>query len=360
MPYICAICFMNIKYYKNLDGIRAIAALLVLVFHFFQSLDFGPQVAPFIDNMAIMGSFGVSLFFVLSGFLITRILIASVHESGYFKTFYIRRALRIFPLYYLFLILWYFIYPHFTGTAIAPIKDQLIYYTYQQSFPLTFNWSLQGPGHFWTLGVEEYFYFFWPLVVYYLNKKNLFRFSLLLILAALVTKWILIGNNYNDAFFPLARFDALAMGAILALLEFKSYFKKENAWKFLTVMFLFMVITVLCNTNFVFKLKDEFQVCKFTFIAVIAFGMIGYLLCISPDALLNKILKTNFFTFSGRISYGLYVYNPLVFGIVSKCFSADQWIMAALAGILAVYVVSVLSYYCFEKQFLKLKKYFSY
>src|ERR1700748_2219051 len=214
---------MEVKYFRNLDGVRAIAALLVLVFHVFQSLDLGPKYAPFIENMAIMGHFGVSLFFVLSGFLITRILMKSVGEKQYFKNFYVRRALRIFPLYYLFLFIWDFVFPHFAKLPLAPLKEQWYFYAYLQSFPLTFNWKAAGPGHFWTLAIEEYFYLFWPVIVYFFSRQNIFRFSIALVFTALITKWILIYAGYNDAFFPLARFDALAMGAILALFEPKAF-----------------------------------------------------------------------------------------------------------------------------------------
>jgi len=349
---------MDIRYYRNLDGVRAIAALLVLVFHFFQSLDFGPDFAPFIDNMAIMGSFGVSLFFVLSGFLITRILLHTPRGDGYFRRFYIRRALRIFPLYYLFLLLWYFVYPQITGVAITPFSEQLYYYTYQQGIPLTFKWKVQGPGHFWTLGVEEYFYFFWPPAVYFLSRKGLSRLSVFIVVLALLTKWWLIGNGYNEAFFPFARFDALAMGALLALLEPSGFFRNSRARYFLAGTVFFMVVILLCNTSFVFNMKAHFEVFKLTFIAVVALGCIGYLLCLKDEARLNRLLCTPFFSFSGKISYGLYVYNPMIFGIVSLYVTSAHWLIAAVIGIGGVFLVSSASYFYFERPFLQLKKRF--
>ena len=351
---------MTIKYLKNLDGVRAIAALLVLVYHAFQNLDLGQRYAPFIENMAIMGHFGVALFFVLSGFLITRILFKTKDDDGYFKKFYLRRALRILPLYYLFLLLWYFVMPLFTKEPLEPFGKQLYFYTYSQGIPLTFNWPVKGPGHFWSLGVEEYFYFFWPVVIYFLNKKNVFNISLLLIVVALITKWILIAHSYNDAFLPLARFDALAMGAILALVEQKNIFRKENAFKFLLVMFVFMILTLLCCTNFILHHKDNFAVLKWTLIGAIGFGMIGYILCLPENHFWNRILRNRFFSFSGKISYGLYVYYPMAFAITALYLPLDQWITTGLMSIAFVYLVATLSYYIVEMPFLKLKKFFKY
>ncbi len=95
----------KIKYYYNLDGLRALAAFGVVIAHFFTPSNLGNHA--FLLKITALGNTGVSLFFVLSGFVITRILLQSVESSSYFKTFYIRRTLRIFPLYYFALACYY-------------------------------------------------------------------------------------------------------------------------------------------------------------------------------------------------------------------------------------------------------------
>ena len=117
---------MKLKHFKELDGVRAIAALMVMFFHFFQNLDTQNVILISVKKYAIFGQTGVSLFFVLSGFLITRILLNTKHSESYFKNFYIRRALRIFPLYYLFLIIFYFLIPFFENSAIISFNQQFL------------------------------------------------------------------------------------------------------------------------------------------------------------------------------------------------------------------------------------------
>jgi peptidoglycan/LPS O-acetylase OafA/YrhL len=113
------------KYFKELDGIRAIAALMIMFCHFFQILNNKTAGFLFINKLANLGGTGVSLFFVLSGFLITRLLLKSKFDKKYFLNFYVRRALRIFPLYYLFLTIYYFIYPYFFNVKITSFKYQI-------------------------------------------------------------------------------------------------------------------------------------------------------------------------------------------------------------------------------------------
>src|SRR5689334_3773086 len=109
---------MNLRYHKELDGVRAIAAFMVIFFHFWHEGEF--NLSPLLTRISNFGRTGVSLFFVLSGFLITRILIATKESPGYFSSFYIRRSLRIFPLYYLFLSLTFIIIPLISGKPFPP------------------------------------------------------------------------------------------------------------------------------------------------------------------------------------------------------------------------------------------------
>ena len=139
---------MKLVYYKNLDGMRGIAALMVLIFHFFTYPNSGYlEHLAFYQKITEIGQHGVSLFFVLSGFVITRILINTRENTTYFRTFYKRRILRIFPLYYLFLFFYYFLIPYLTGTDRIELANKIPFFLYLQNMTEVFNFKASGPGH---------------------------------------------------------------------------------------------------------------------------------------------------------------------------------------------------------------------
>jgi peptidoglycan/LPS O-acetylase OafA/YrhL len=140
-----------------LDGIRGVAVLMVMLFHICPGL-FRAEDSLFkvVRRMAYIGQLGVDLFFVLSGFLITGILLRSKGSVGYFRNFYIRRILRIFPLYYGFLLVFFFLIPPPYGTAGVPATGQAWYWFFGQNIASTFTQTgTGGPGHFWSLAVED-------------------------------------------------------------------------------------------------------------------------------------------------------------------------------------------------------------
>src|SRR5919106_250426 len=185
-----------------LDGLRGIAVILVMLHHF--ALYGTKPVSLFVDKalkaVLLSGWIGVDLFFVLSGFLITGILIDSKGGTRYFRTFYARRFLRIFPLYYGFLLAFLVLVPllHPVGSAFtALLTEQGWYWTY------LINWKIGLTGwpeyyilgHFWTLAVEEQFSVFWPLVVFFSGRKTLLRTCCLLLLVCLAIRSSLILMN---------------------------------------------------------------------------------------------------------------------------------------------------------------------
>ena len=164
------------KYIRELDGVRAVAIILVMLFHYYYLLE--------------VGWIGVQLFFVLSGYLITTILLKDKdQEKGfYLKRFYWRRALRIFPLYYAYLGIFFLAFLFYGYPAFFPdLAPFLFSYTYN-IYPLVHNFELNPVfTHFWSLSVEEQFYLFWPFVIYHLNRKQLrIALSLVILLSPLV------------------------------------------------------------------------------------------------------------------------------------------------------------------------------
>jgi peptidoglycan/LPS O-acetylase OafA/YrhL len=217
---------MQPRHIPSLDGIRGVAILLVLAHHLSMSVQTHHGALGALWRLCEYGWIGVTLFFVLSGFLITRILIASRGSEGYFRSFYIRRALRIFPLYYLTLIAGLLLLPALTG---APHPTGTAWYWfYGSNLPTTFP-SLRGPSavavnfaHFWSLAVEEQFYLVWPTIVMALSMRSLERVTVLAIPIAIASRAILswaTARSPGADFFTLSQVDALGIGAFLAVRE---------------------------------------------------------------------------------------------------------------------------------------------
>jgi len=207
-----------------LDGIRGIAIIVVLIhnaaFILKPSHAMLPKVASIITTTWWTG---VQLFFVLSGFLISGILLDALGSRRYFRNFYVRRTLRIFPLYYAFLVV-VFVVGGLAGDAVwraTAETNQIWYWTYLSNWTSPFGHGIPGLSHFWSLAVEEQFYLIWPLVIAVLRGKRLIVACLILIIAAPITRYLLhvYGLPAATAYeFTIARWDALAMGALLAAL----------------------------------------------------------------------------------------------------------------------------------------------
>jgi len=213
------------RHIPALDGLRGLAILLVLIFH--QTV-MVPATAADRAFARVVGHFGsgVDLFFVLSGFLITGILFDSKGSAGYFRSFFARRALRIFPLYYAVLFAVLVVLPHFPNPKVAKWgvsgADQLWYWLYLA------NWRIGWVGFrhgildvSWSLAIEEQFYLIWPFAVAALGRRSLVGLCVGLIAGAFVTRVALAaagGPAMGVHTFTTSRMDTLAAGALIALL----------------------------------------------------------------------------------------------------------------------------------------------
>jgi len=344
----------------SLDGLRAIAALMVMFFHFFQHLSCNDGLGLLFKRISGFGQTGVSLFFVLSGFLITRILLKEKQSEKYFINFYVRRSLRIFPLYYFYLCLVFFIIPFFENTSTPEFFRQVYHWIYLQDFAITFKWNYSGPLHFWSLAVEEHFYLFFPLLVYFLKEKQLVVSLFSLIVLSVILRFILSVKGYEVFYFTFTRLDELSLGALLAVLELKGKLTGTFSKYFL---YLFLIILVpTCTLWFIFTSESNLylQTFKFLLISLIYFSVIGFLITASKTHFLNKLLVNKMLLFTGKISYGLYVYHGICFAYFTKYVPTENIIINFIGSFILAFFVSTLSYYFFEKHFLKLKKHFIY
>lgn len=348
------------KYIKSLDGVRAIAALLVLVFHFSQYAIFQSDLGKMFQKIGFLGQTGVSLFFVLSGFLITRILFEQINSPYYWKNFIIRRSLRIFPLYYFYLICEYFIAPYLTNTPSPDISLQWYYWFYLQDFATTFRWPSAGPKHFWSLAVEEHFYLAWPFIVLYYKVKKLIQPIIAILIISALVRFFLAYYQYQTYFFTFARMDEIALGALLAWMEKNQKLNFFQQKSFYAVSLLVGALSVILWGLFSSDGLLILQVIKYNLISVMYLLMIGKIITLQNQHWLSRTLSSPFFTYTGKISYGLYVYQAtaVIWGL-KQGYEKQPWLFLVFLTVFC-YLIATISYYLLEQPFSKLKNKFTY
>ncbi len=348
------------KYVKQLDSVRAIAVTLVIIGHWFPFA--------FVGKLQL-GPVGVDIFFVLSGFLISRILMEA-RESGerklhVMKNFYIRRVLRIFPIYYItiFLLL---LFHNYTGTDIKEAFAWFITYTQNYHFYRIQNWD--GPvAHLWSLAVEEQFYLVWPWVVVFINRKYMIHAIVIFMLAGIGSQFFLRHQFLGDILTPSC-FDSFGMGALLAWLL---TYKTDHIKKFYSGL---GVLAVVCLAIYIESRFVENWIPLRTVISVMALWLITYIMMnYKSDNLKFKFVLDNpWMIYIGKISYGIYLYHRLVGTILNSAF-IDKYLnpylpdfiykrhwgeMYLVENTILLALVAWLSYKYIETPFLKLKKYF--
>lgn len=347
---------MKLKYYYNLDGMRGIAALMVVVFHFFLSENcayLSNQI--FFQKASEFGKHGVSLFFVLSGFVITRILIKARENDNYFSNFYKRRAFRILPLYYLFLFVWYFGTPFLLGGEVPEFKLQLPFYLYIQNLTGFLNIKAAGPEHYWSLAVEEHFYLLWPLVIYLVHPKNIGKLIGISFLLIFVLKYFMLNAGLSINNFTFTRIDQIMMGSYLAILELDGFFNRNGALKKIA----FIGLSILPIGAIVYFLKDHFyylkEMMKYPILSLFFFSIIGSLVILDENHIVNRILSGKILQYLGRISYGIYVWHVLALDILREFYISKILIVDLMLTFCLTIIFAHFSYYYFEKYFLNFK-----
>jgi peptidoglycan/LPS O-acetylase OafA/YrhL len=351
-------------YYRSLDGIRGWAILLVVFFH-----NFG-----FVKYFGF-GWLGVDLFFVLSGFLISNILLNTLNQRNYLKNFYIKRILRIFPLYYSVLIFVLFIFPYFSS-----IRENLEFYRDNQWWFWLYlqNWlfilkPLEKTNlliHFWSLAVEEQFYLLWPFIILLIRKEKnllaLLSFLLAFIIFARIVIWQHhIGQLSYFSFYTFTRIDGILIGCMLALIikMNKDFLRQYSS----------LIVFILAILNFVFFFLNKANAFSFPFFPFIGyttfaiiFALLVYEAIIGKTYVVNKIFSNEILVFFGRISFGFYIFhwpvyialNPKLLSFLNNELSLKLSACQFLSSIICTLIglgISVISYYYFEMKFLKLK-----
>jgi peptidoglycan/LPS O-acetylase OafA/YrhL len=368
---------------RALDGLRGLAIILVMLSHFtyFDGMSPVVTVDRMVRTIAYVGWVGVDLFFVLSGFLITGILYDSKGGGHYFRNFFARRVLRIFPVYYLclviFLILLPRLFPDHLGLQ-ALRKDGFWYWTYLANYPIARVGFPPFPvlGHFWSLAIEEQFYLVWPAVVLLSTRSDLIRICRLCIVGAFVVRVAFVLGGYGEAAYVLtpARMDSLAVGAFLALeARGQGGLKRiaRLAWPTTIGIGAILVAVFLWRRGFA-PWDPIVKTIGHTLLAFFFGAVLVLTLVSSPRTVIGRIFESSQLSFFGRYSYALYAYHaPILFFRMGRFLPLDSiptvygsLLLKKLVFVISATLVSValalISWHLYEKQFLKLKRFFPY
>ncbi|HEX2608020.1 MAG TPA: acyltransferase [Flavisolibacter sp.] len=337
-----------------LDGLRGIAVLLVLHAHL-------PQIgsnrlAYYIKDSArflYSGYIGVDIFFVLSGFLITRILIKDKKADDLsFKRFYLKRSLRIFPIYYLSIFLF--------GLFVS-WKDLAPVAFYYSNYFFAVNLEPHAFRHTWSLSVEEHFYLIWPFIIYFFSlpqakKIVLYLFPAISIASACFVTFTMSNEEAANFIYRGTNFRilSLAAGSYLAFIE------KRLPTKTTT---LFIVAATLMIALAVYERYPNglipvylLQLPLFAGVSILIFLAIFSLE--SKTGLLRNIFTNPILTYIGSISYGIYLYHfPILYlmGITDKDVVAPVSITKGLLALFLCFFIPTISFYAIEKPILKYK-----
>lgn len=363
-------------HYKGLDGLRGIAAIAVVLGHielvkkYFNFSNFYDGGGPF---FLYLGNLAVTFFFVLSGFLITFLLLKERNLNGTIsiRKFYIRRVLRIWPVYYVLFILGFFVLPKLTFTGMLLPKGidvESFWNSFFFNLVLLPNFSkVSNPIAFqsWSIGVEEQFYIFWPIMVYKIKSiKTLFLTMVTVVVGIYLLRSGVYLNSIFDLklsflnsinkFFGESRFDNMAIGGILAI-----FFFKFPDYRFS----LLQKIGVGFSTAFILYKQTTIGFGLDNILAALVFaGLIFWVVNVQKFLILDHSI----FLFLGKISYGIYMYH--VVGIIISLnivlFLYPDYNGNGILSILMLYslvlfftfLISYFSYNFMEKRILKYKE----
>jgi peptidoglycan/LPS O-acetylase OafA/YrhL len=364
-------CFKPPKHLPALDGVRGLAILLVLA-HNLNLLEGNPSGPLRAVSLAMdLGWIGVQLFFVLSGFLITGILLDTRKADNYWRAFLGRRALRILPLYYATLFAAFVVAP-LLGHPAPGAEHQAWLWAYLANWAHPFGRTVSILPHFWSLSVEEQFYLLWPFAVYYLSPRTLGALCAALAGVALISRVMLRASEWSGAAdaaytFTLCRVDALVLGAAAALASRSSRALAVLGGRLPLLRYgaLALLVLTVVITRGAPRAGILTQVYGYSLFAVSFTALVLDAAIATGTDPLVRALSFPPLRAVGRYSYAMYVlHSPLHLLVGLRCVARVTEGAAPGLGLAigyfvlstaATFVAAVASYYLLEKHFLALK-----
>ena len=342
---------MKKEYIIGLNGIRAIAVFLVIIAHRFPN-----------DHIFMsfpLGAYGVNVFFVLSGFLISRGLFFELNTGvstfisniRVLKNFIAKRFLRIFPIYYLLLLFMYLA----NGVVGNNFRENIMWYVFYGANYLIYKeekW-LGCLGHLWSLSVEEQFYVFFPILLIFFFRKRILLMLLTFIIIGTIYPFFVDG--WSNVL-TLSCINAFGIGGLLAYIEVYKSSLLSRFYKVASSLSIPILLLLICHNLY-------FQIPFFSerlAVAILAVYIISLCLLREDTYVVNKILNNRFLNFVGIISYGVYLYHNIVAKYWNHFFPKSNidpfsYVEFLLQTTLVI-IVSYLSWIIIEKPILKMKK----
>ncbi len=369
-------------YFPGLNGLRFIAAFIVVICHVEQrKMDLG--FANFFDQYFFQNAagLGVTLFFVLSGFLITYLLLVEKKTYGKIglKNFYIRRILRIWPLYYLIVILACFVFPHISWFDLPEMENYRDNFDFKLLMLILIlpnvlhilHADVPYSGQTWSIGVEEQFYLLWPFLFQWIKKYILVLLFIIAIVVILGNGFLYVANNFFEeqdrpssgayktlhfigTYFTFFRIGSMAMGGIGACLLFF-----DHRWKKIFVnsfaeaaAWILLLILLVMKVRIPYVYNEVFSVIFFVIILNAGSG----------KSIFHFLLENRPMHYLGKISYGIYMYHAIAIVLVIKLFNKLGFSFSVTVTILldffvlaATILLAGLSYQFFEKPLIRRK-----
>ena len=338
------------NYLPGLDGLRALSIIIVLAGHFFMNTNY---------RDTFVGSIGVDIFFVISGFLITSLLLKEKVNTGKIslKRFYLRRVIRIIPVGYLFILTLILL------NSILKLNIQAHSFVssalFLQNIPHIsgYNWYVQ---HYWSLSVEEQFYLLFPFLLAY-RLKVYVQIIITLIIFVVIVEYLgfnNIGVFSSNAFVHIGAFIVINLfgftvpiliGSLFAILLFKEVLS-TNDTPFLRWLSLILIILAFLIRIDSSPLNIPYSR-LFLFPALVAYVIV---LNLNKKSTLSIFLNRPILTYIGKLSYSIYIWQQLFSNLLYSIVGESIWLR-----LLTIMTVSVISFHLYEKQFLKLKRHFA-
>jgi peptidoglycan/LPS O-acetylase OafA/YrhL len=361
-----------------LDGVRGLAILLVLAHNLNPFSNTGRPLERWIEYDSNFGWVGVQLFFVLSGFLITGILLDTRGAPRYLRAFFARRVLRIFPLYYGVLVAGLLVLPAI-GLAphrlLADPEHRVWLWIYLVNWAEPLGRGVAAFPHFWSLAVEEQFYFVWPFVVRHATPRRLLVIVGGVMIAALAARIAvrLTGLGGEAAYmFTVCRMDALALGAAIAALL---RMPRAHAWLVdqrdrIAIAAGVLFVGGLLTTGGYARTGMRDQAYGYTLLAGV-FAVLVLLVVLDHErrrGWLGAVFQNPVLRSFGTYSYGIYLFHqflnqmigvPILDHLQPRVIGLKAGLVYMLAVTAASYVVAFVSFHAYEKHFLALKRHFT-